>query len=54
MKAIIKQIKNSPFKSTFGITCFILGSMGFSPLFYFLFGYAFGDIMFNEPYENEQ
>ena len=42
-----KLLKN-PFKVIFGIVSLITGTLTGNPVFFFFFGYAFGDILFSE------
>lgn len=47
-----KLLKN-PFKVIFGIISLITGVIIGNPIFFFFFGYAFGDILFSELDNNQ-
>jgi hypothetical protein len=45
---IMEKLINNPFKVTFGLVSLIVGAITGNAVFFFFFGYAFGDILFSD------
>ena len=44
----MEKLINNPFKVTFGLVSLIVGAITGNAVFFFFFGYAFGDILFSD------